>query len=92
MSGMVERVARIFDEGAYLPEGAAGILMPRKVRRSDAEALARKVIAAMREPTKGMVYAAYNLPGDPGFCDEPGEPNTPEEYWEAMIDAALEGK
>ena len=47
MSGMVERVARIFDEGAYLPEGAAGILMPRKVRRSDAEALACAAMAVV---------------------------------------------
>jgi len=40
MSEMVERVARVFDVDAYLPEGAAGILLPRKIRRADAEALA----------------------------------------------------
>ena len=45
------------------------------------EALARAAIAALREPTEEMVLAAFPYT-DPRI----------KEIWQAMIDAALEGK
>lgn len=49
-----------------------------------------KVLKAMREPTGGMLKADMVL-GGYGYNDEAFSAD-PAEIWQAMIDAALEGK
>lgn len=47
------------------------------------EALARAVLEAVREPTKEMLHAAYDLD------DQPYHGAWPQDSWPAMIDAIL---
>lgn len=55
----------------------------------DLEDFARAAIAAMREPTGGMLSAGNDC-GSPG--DDGWEPADPYPTWQAMIDAVLEEK
>jgi hypothetical protein len=87
MSEIVERVMKGIADAAeaeatgkweidwpfiYDPDSNAGVSL---------EVLARAAIAAMREPTHPMVYAAQDWAGT-GVRDEA-------EKWRAMVDAAL---
>lgn len=50
----------------------------------------RAVLNAIREPSEWMKDAADNLdPMVSWFPDEPGPRNTPDQHWQAMIDALL---
>jgi len=77
MSSMVERVARVLQE-----------LRSPLVHWSHYEQDARAVIAAMREPTGEMLIAGERE-GDIRLYR--GHQLSPH-IWQAMIDAALEGK
>lgn len=77
---MIERVA----ESQAKFDGRSLIGMPRGERERYLER-ARLAIAAMREPTEGMIEA-----GDIPDCDAPHKPA--DGVWRAMIDAALEEK
>lgn len=54
--------------------------------------IARAVLTAMREPTEAMTTAAWDF--DKAMTTKHQEPFSalPDEYWAAMIDAALEDK
>src|SRR6478609_4060515 len=45
------------------------------------------LVPVPREPTTEMVRSAYEA-RDPGFCDEPGDVQSPQETWAEMISAA----
>ena len=101
MSEIVERVARaICRAGICGPKDHLDEQEDRSWRKFELEA--RAAIAAMREPTRVMVNAAWNdfeysptgtLIREPSTCH--AEPNddlscdTAYEVWQAMIDAAL---
>lgn len=74
MSEMIERVAR---EIAHLVMAQSDNGVPEKA--SDWRNEARQIIAAMREPTEGMIFRG-------GLNHEPADT---ESIWRAMIDAAL---
>jgi hypothetical protein len=79
---MRERVARAALD-AYYPQSLFSLDHPE---REKFRAVADAVLAAMREPTKAMVNAGYDVgySPDPLPCDA---------VWKAMIDAAIrEGK
>ena len=74
MSGeMIERVARAIASSRHLSEELWPDWAPE----------ARAAIKAMREPTKKMQMAFYEI-------DAPGAPAGCVDGWQAMIDAALE--
>lgn len=57
----------------------------------DLLAIVRTVLQAIREPSEAMVEVVGNLEPKAGWWpDEPGQRNSPDEIWRAMIDAALE--
>jgi hypothetical protein len=86
MSEKIERCAKVVHEELSRENVMAYLDMPDDV----ANDVAKAVIAAMREPSEGMVTAAI-----PAYdCDHPAkQPDTGEEHcsniWQAMIDAAL---
>jgi hypothetical protein len=75
---MIEQVARAL----CVAEGADPN-WPRYM--VEARQRARAAIVAMREPTEGMIYAAY----EQGPPSAPGERAGVEREWRAMINAAL---
>lgn len=81
-SEMIERVAKI------LWEEAGGVAaMPTAVK--DWHGAARKIIEAIRMPTKAMEQAADDL-DDWGVASDPGPGNASAlAHWTAMIDEAL---
>lgn len=90
MSEMVERVARNINEmiaNLAHPVGM-GIGLPEQA----AQAVAVIAIAAMREPTAEMIEAADEIcpiaRGTESHRISGGK--VPEDYWHAMIDAALD--
>lgn len=85
---MIERVARAIRPRVWARLDSGEISDDANDARYRSLEQARAAIEAMREPTDKMVRSAYEC-RDPGFCDEPGETQSPEECWEAMIDAAL---
>jgi hypothetical protein len=90
MSEMVDRVAgALVLAGANLQGIDENDYVGGRVTLAglDARELARAAIAAMREPTRGMIEAAYNtnegvFPESDFYCMD--------KVWEAMINAALE--
>ncbi|WP_066795087.1 hypothetical protein [Sphingomonas soli] len=62
--------------------------------QAECEQLARAVIAAIREPSYGMVQAGYedaehSIESVGELCDTPAD-QQPRNIWQAMIDALLE--
>ena len=79
MSTMVKRVAQALQQEMGTAPSDETAASPSEAR-SHSFALARAAIAAMREPTEEMIDAWIKAPG----AIKGG--------WQAMIDAALEGK
>jgi len=78
MSSMVERVARAIEKKLSRTDPYD----ERQHKRFNYDECARAAIAAMREPTEGMLAAgAWELTNE--YVGR---------QWQAMIDAALEGK
>lgn len=98
MSGMIERVARAI-YAADMSDDEALFDMMSPSQRDVVLDIARAAIAAMREPTEGML-AGTEAPGawgaEPRFVVPVGYENGPiyreqcAEIYQAMIDAALE--
>lgn len=87
---MVERVARaIFREGFHADEPESVVAAKWEEwpeSRQQCRRRARAAIAAMREPTDDMKFAAIEgCDADLGLVEA-------REIWQAMIDAALEGQ
>ena len=79
---MVERVARAIDPECWAEPGLTRAELENcHIRRQKANWQARVAIQVMREPTDAMIEAGYIYFG--------GERCSPDESWEAMIDAAL---
>ena len=87
MTDMVERVARAIGD-AYETAGQRGHLRTMRPSEVVLKIVARAAIAAMREPTPGMVTAA-------GYRNVRTQRDVQEwlegHDWQAMIDAALKG-
>jgi hypothetical protein len=93
IGGIIERAARatfeaIQADGAGFKEAWDDPSMARV--RDTYRAGVRATIAAIREPSEGMIEAAWRA--DPLNCDveEGGGRAVHEPVWQAMIDAALE--
>lgn len=64
----IERVARIIDPDAWAPVDqcasyVARHTIPKHRQREESLAKARKILAALREPSDAMMIAAANTPG-----------------------------
>ena len=83
MSEMVERVARAIHDAMDITDS---------LDATAAETYARAAIEAMREPTEDMLVDAGVMEGFNGYVDEGDEDRPHIEWWQAMIDKALEDK
>ena len=96
---MIVRVARAIRDHAVEQNRIIGLPFPEAgIEMSGCIGFARAAVAAMRNPTKGMLNAAYALHEEDTFWDHSTSPprltnklgaSGPKEDWRAMIDAAL---
>lgn len=94
MSEMVERVAKAIHNSEYNGDGN---FHWREETADIYRRAARAALTAMREPTQEMLYAAMNANERshnmwPGGESGPAIDADGQEYWRAMIDAALAEK
>lgn len=89
MTTLIERAAQAAYEAAYKARwGGSGCWdVESESTKAMARIQARAVLEAIREPTEAMIEAARVIRP---MCDDP--PTSAEDYWDAMIDAALAEK